>query len=459
MLFTMKNGALFLLIILLLGLVLCSVLGGNCNRKEGFGEKIKEKTGVSTSTSGEKTEHIGNVKPSVYENYENYDHYNGSSIPTTYYGPNGGTATVRNENGNYSVLVTHSNGSTTLYTTAVNQTTASTTSTSTSTSTNNVNESSRDSVTKKTFHGPNGETAYVYMGPNGEYVVKVVDQNGNIGLYSSLTNSAYTNSSTTSTSDTSSTNGESIITKTIYYGENGGTAKVVKNSSTGQYVIEVTGPNGEKAVYSSLTNTIYTNGTAKFTDTIYYGANGGQAVIVTNENGEYIIKVTDSYGNVVVYSSKTNTAYTNTEYTTTTSEPYYYNGTNYNTYTTTTTTTDPYYNASAGAVTGPYGNTAYYATGPKGNTVAGVSTNGIPASAIPPGDEDLYILKSQIVPPVCPACPSSSTCPRQEPCPACPACARCPEPAFECKKVPNYNNINDNYLPMPVLNDFSTFGM
>jgi len=378
MLFTMKNGALFLLIILLLGLVLCSVLGGNCNRKEGFGEKIKEKTGVSTSTSGEKTEHIGNVKPSVYENYENYDHYNGSSIPTTYYGPNGGTATVRNENGNYSVLVTHSNGSTTLYTTAVNQTT-------TSTSTNNVSES----VNKKTFHGPNGETAYVYMGTNGEYVVKVVDQNGNIGLYSSLTNSAYTNSSTSSTSSTSNTSDTSdtsSIIKTIYYGENGGTAKVVKNSSTGQYVIEVTGPNGEKVVYSSTTNTFYTNGTATFTDTIYYGANGGQAVIVTNENGEYIIKVTDSYGNVVVYSSKTNTAYTNTEYSTTTSEPYYYNGTNYNTYT--TTTTDPYYNASAGAVTGPHGNTAYYATGPYGNTVAGVSTNGIPASAIPPGDED-----------------------------------------------------------------------
>ena len=31
---------------------------------------------------------------------------------------------------------------------------------------------------------------------------------------------------------------------------------------------------------------------------------------------------------------------------------------------------------------------------------------GIPASQIVPGDEDLYILKSQVVPPVCPACPT-----------------------------------------------------
>ena len=84
---------------------------------------------------------------------------------------------------------------------------------------------------------------------------------------------------------------------------------------------------------------------------------------------------------------------------------------------------------------------------------------GIPRSQIPSGDEDLYILKSEVVPPVCPACPSSAVCPRQEPPPPCPPCARCPEPAFECKKVPNYRNNDDMYLPRPVLADFSQFGM
>jgi len=84
---------------------------------------------------------------------------------------------------------------------------------------------------------------------------------------------------------------------------------------------------------------------------------------------------------------------------------------------------------------------------------------GIPRSQIPAGDEDLYILKSEIVPPVCPACPTAAVCPRQKPCPPCPPCARCPEPAFECKKVPNYRNNSDMYLPRPVLADFSQFGM
>lgn len=77
---------------------------------------------------------------------------------------------------------------------------------------------------------------------------------------------------------------------------------------------------------------------------------------------------------------------------------------------------------------------------------------------IPAGDEDLYILKSEIVPPVCPKCPTICPSTRTTPPPPCPACARCPEPAFDCKKVPNYNSNNDSYLPKPMLSDFSTFG-
>ena len=73
-------------------------------------------------------------------------------------------------------------------------------------------------------------------------------------------------------------------------------------------------------------------------------------------------------------------------------------------------------------------------------------------------DEDLYILKSKIVPPVCPKCPDVTACPRQKPCPPCPACARCPEDKFTCKKVPDYDSINTNELPKPVLNNFSSFG-
>jgi len=80
---------------------------------------------------------------------------------------------------------------------------------------------------------------------------------------------------------------------------------------------------------------------------------------------------------------------------------------------------------------------------------------------IPDGDEHLYVLKSQIVPPVCPACPSYPTLSSAEKgkkCRPCPPCGRCPEPAFECKKVPNYSSNNDSYLPLPMINDFSQFG-
>jgi hypothetical protein len=99
------------------------------------------------------------------------------------------------------------------------------------------------------------------------------------------------------------------------------------------------------------------------------------------------------------------------------------------------------------------------------------SNQGIPASQIMPGQEDLYMLKSEMVPPVCPACPAmkcnssggggggGSNSGGENKCPPCPPCARCPEPAFECKKVPNYSSSNDNVLPRPVLNSFSQFGL
>ena len=175
------------------------------------------------------------------------------------------------------------------------------------------------------------------------------------------------------------------------------------------------------------------------------------------------------------------------------------------------------YNARAGSVTTDDGTTYYAAQGPRGNVVYGqTNTNeyGIyyptdtPYNDAPitindpyiPPNQNNYIKKTQIVPPVCPACPypppqaskldqngqpimdsntetmnnttsnssnlSSSSCNmdkmveqiKKEHCPPCPACERCPEPSFECKKVPNYkSSASNDYLPLPVLNDFSNF--
>ena len=43
---------------------------------------------------------------------------------------------------------------------------------------------------------------------------------------------------------------------------------------------------------------------------------------------------------------------------------------------------------------------------------------------IPKGSEDLYILKSAVVPPVCPKCPDINVCPKNDlsKCPPCPPC-------------------------------------
>ena len=100
------------------------------------------------------------------------------------------------------------------------------------------------------------------------------------------------------------------------------------------------------------------------------------------------------------------------------------------------------------------------------------ATSGFSKSEIPPGSEDLYILKSQIVVPTCPVSSNlvgngskcnTNAASTAAPVPPCPPCERCPEPAFDCKKIPNYNALtgrNDSsYLPRPVLTDFSQFGM
>ena len=69
-------------------------------------------------------------------------------------------------------------------------------------------------------------------------------------------------------------------------------------------------------------------------------------------------------------------------------------------------------------------------------------------------------------------CPNKKNYKDESTCPPCPACDRCPEQDFTCKKVyknkKNQNNkpINSELIensnlsePIPVLSDFSTFGM
>jgi len=361
------NKLLLLFIILLLGLILCSFLGGNCT--EGFTTDVTTITGVkgnkaavAVTSSGDvytASNINGNVNTTSYPSssssstpsttsYDNYNHYNQTSYPTKYYGPNGTTATIINSSGTYTLAVTETNGTTTVY---------------------NVDKPPSSSSSKET----------------------------------------------------------STISNITFYGQNGGTAKVTTDNN-GNYLIKVTQPDGTVSVYT-----------------------------VTNTQSTVVPPPQQPTSQSSTYSSGQNYSY--------------YNGQNVN------------------AVVSSNSNSTYDSTLPPG----------IPKSMIPKGQEDLYILKSQVVPPVCPACPacgtnlphppvdpnsnslkppsstastqsslsnyfsqvpSSSSNSSSEKCPPCPSCARCPEPAFECKKVPNYNSSGSSqYLPMPVVSDFSSFGM
>lgn len=387
----MNTEALFLFLILLLGLVLCSFLGGNCG-SEGF--KINEGyTTNPTSTYSTSTSGAANSSPVVGDNY---NHVSGSMTSlqagSTLYGPNGAKIlVVQNSDGTQSLDVTLPNGKTIKLNSKKEEKQDSFTKT-TSTSVESYTNYYGANGTATTFYGPNGVTASVVKGNNGQIAIHVETSQGD---YTFTPNATYYNPETDSTEPNSSTQ---------YYG------------STGYHV-----------------NT-------------YQGAYGGEAAVATGPYGNTAYYAQAPNGNAVAGTASTGT------------NPYYDSA--------------QYYGPNGGQVntaSGPYGNTAYYAQGPNGNAVAGTTDYssslppGIPASQIPPGQEDLYILKSQVVPPVCPnvICPSIQNLEeiQSAKCPPCPRPQRCAEPSFECKKVPNYNNIGNDQLPIPVLNDFSTFGM
>jgi hypothetical protein len=341
----MKNGALFLLIILILGLILAPFLGGRfkegyTNQAMQYADKVNMESGVTNAGSN---------------GYDNYDHYSKSSAPTVFYGPNGSKANVMKDASEFYIIITGANGETSSYSTKIPATSKTTTSDA---------KSNASTEPKKTAG-------------SSESISSLMKQFNN----------------------------------TTFYGPNGGSARFFSGND-GQYAIEATKANGDTTIY-----------TATNTYTYNYGSQSSSYSASPFENPF------------------------------TSSKP----------------SSTPASSNSANS-SGKYDSSL---------------PQGIPKNMIPRGQEDLYILKSEIVPPVCPACPTASVCPttgKKEKCPPCPACARCPEPSFECKKVPNYNSSGNSngygragsydatgqfnsstgspgYLPVPVLSDFSTFGM
>jgi len=293
---------------------------------------------------------------------------------------------------------------------------------------------------------------------------------------------------------------------TLYYGPNGSTAQIINNKDR-TYSIVVTDSKGNKNTYTVHSNAIpgvspsstkatsqnpdFANSISslmsKFANTTFTASDGGQAKVFVSKDGQYAIEETHSDGSVIIYTATNN---------------YTYNQANASKTTAATASNDSKSNYSLNQSSSIAGTSVTNNNGQYNSALP----PGIPHSQIPPGHEDLYILKSQIVPPVCPACGENNSLNNKnnQKCPPCPACARCPDQSnFECKKVPNYgstneyfsmndndnfgsssmgsdymymsnmnkdrdgyirggansNSINNSFLPVPVVASFSSFGM
>jgi hypothetical protein len=290
---------------------------------------------------------------------DNYNHFNGTSIPTMFYGPNGSTAKISNQGGAFSVIVTDKNGTNVVY-----------------------------DEQNKSLLSPSNLAAIDMV------IDKIVE----------------------------------VITR------------VQKASST-----------------SAPTNASPTKSDSVMK---YYGPNGAVALMYTDSNGNTNLKLVDATGKEIAYSS-------------TSMQSYNPSMDNPNVQQTMGSPTSP----NKMNVSSNYNEA--YTQSLTSNDYSSSLPNGIPKNMIPPGNEDLYILKSEVVPPVCPACPPPilKCGDNDKPPPPCPPCARCPEPRFDCKKVPNYGSgnlganyfggggqfgsmpsTNGNFLPYPSVSNYSTFG-
>lgn len=336
------------------------------NKNPNPSDADRTSSGMEKSSGGSTLDDSNSNNNNNNNNYgagqDNYNHFNGSSVPTMFYGPNGSTAKISTQNGAFSIIVTDNNGTNIVY----------------------------DEQNKSAL-APSSLAAIDMV---IDKIVKAVAK---------VQQSSPNTSTPTSTNTASSTNSGSVMK---YYSQNGSVA-VIYTDNTGNSTLKIIDKNGREHVYNSSNVQSYNPGV------------DNQLVAQTPNNS--------NFSNVTISAGDYNEAYTQS-------------------------LTSNQYSSSL----------------PKG----------IPKYMIPPGNEDLYILKSEIVPPVCPACPPQIiNSGDKNPPPPCPPCARCPEPKFDCKKVPNYGSgnlganyyggggqfgsmpsVSGNFLPQPALNDYTTFG-
>ena len=182
----------------------------------------------------------------------------------------------------------------------------------------------------------------------------------------------------------------------------------------------------------------------------FSGVNGGSAKIIKAINNQYVIEVTDATGNVLfftptnVYNSSSSSAMSNANANPSTSTPS----------SVPSSGGDSWYNDLSNDetdfknwITG--GGSGSSSSPGSSNSISynynDVFPNGVSRKMIPRGNEDLYILKSEIVPPVCPACPSTYN-------------ATAKHAYSKNRNCKNKRSSYDDNEPMPYLPGFTTYG-
>ena len=273
----MNNGALFLFAILLLSLILCSFLGGNC-LKEGYNnyrpssgytdsDTIKLNSGVSYGHSSDYDSDSNSNSNSNTNNssmdYDNYNHYDRSSFPTVFYGPHGATARLIISDGNQYISVVDGNGKTTNY------------------NINKIIENPRSGNNKMSsfshsmFTGPSGETAKIIIDQVGQYEIKIAKPDGSIRNYTAKNNYTFQgddHNDVTRNMD----NFMSYLNNKTFTSQYGDSARIYQGGS-GRYKIEITKSNNSS--YPMIFEIL--NGNAKLT----INQDGTQLASVTDNNG------------------------------------------------------------------------------------------------------------------------------------------------------------------------------
>ena len=308
--------------------------------------------------------------------------------------------------------------------------------------------------TPTVFHGPNGSTAMV-TAENNVATIIVRGENG-----STMSYQVNPNETTSSKKKKKHHHQKHHYAEEIYYGPKGGYAILLTDEKTNVQIIIVVFPDGSKMVYKTESEHTKDTDIAQSLHMSYEQLAANSDAYL---NGNYFSK------NITRGSSSSKCSFNKRC-------SYSCGGLHGSKkYCCDAAGTPCEESCCSGG--GGGGDTYYPSHHPNNNyNYNDYLPKGIPRRMIPPGDEDMYILKTEVVPPICPACPR---------CPDCPGCSSCSVPSVPAPTTssPSASNTasavltntphptptptpgsilsadssNQNKIPIPVLNSFSAF--